>query len=100
MLASYEKSSILDNRTTATKCNSPRNSANREEIQMAPIEDGLPTAEVAKRLGISEATVRNMRKDGRLKGFRPSGKGPIRFPESEVVRHQIETGQLVPAEAA
>jgi len=61
---------------------------------MAPIEDGLPTAEVAKRLGVSNATVRNMYRDGRLKGFRPSGKGPLRIPETEVVRHQIETGQL------
>lgn len=67
---------------------------------MAQIADGLSTAEVADRLGVSEATVRNMRKDGRLFGFRPSGKGPIKFPESEVVRHQIETGQLVPADAA
>ncbi len=66
---------------------------------MAPIVDGLPTAEVATRLGVSDATIRNMVRDGRLKGFRPSGRGPIRIPESEVVRHQIETGQLSPAEA-
>ena len=68
---------------------------------MAPIADGLPTAEVAARLGVSDATVRNMVRDGRLAGFRPSGKGPIRIPESEVVRHQIDTGQLAaPAAAA
>ncbi len=68
---------------------------------MATTTDGLSTAEVASRLGVDPTTVRNMVRDGRLHAFRPSGakRGMYRIPESEVVRHQIETGQLVPAEA-
>lgn len=69
---------------------------------MATTTDGLSTAEVAIRLGVDPTTVRNMVRDGRLKAFRPTGhiRGNFRIPESEVVRHQIETGQLVPADAA
>lgn len=67
---------------------------------MATTTDGLSTAEVASRLGVDPTTVRNMNRDGRLKGYRPTGRGRLRFPESEVTRFQTETGQLAPAEAA
>jgi len=61
---------------------------------MATTTDGLSTAEVASRLGVDPTTVRNMRRDGRLKGYRPTGRGPFRFAETEVTRFQIDTGQL------
>jgi excisionase family DNA binding protein len=67
----------------------------------ATVEGSLSTIEVAEQIGVSESTVRNMIRDGRLKAFRPSGsaRGQYRVLASEVVRHQIDTGQL-PAPAA
>lgn len=67
---------------------------------MATTRTWLTVAEVADRLEVSVSTVHLMLKDGRLNGYRPTGIGPFRIPESEVVRHQIETGQLVQADAA
>lgn len=69
---------------------------------MATTTDGLTTAEVASQLGVDPTTVRNMIRDGRLKGFRPTGatRGKILIPVSEVVRHQLETGQLPTPAAA
>jgi excisionase family DNA binding protein len=68
----------------------------------ATMEDSLSTVEVAEQIGVSESTVRNMIRDGRLRAFRPSGakRGQYRVLTSEVVRHQIETGQLAEPAAA
>lgn len=65
---------------------------------MATTRTWLTVAEVADRIEVSVSTVHLMLKDGRLNGYRPTGVGLWRVPESEVVRHQIETGQLVPAD--
>ena len=67
---------------------------------MATTRTWLKVAEVAERLEVSVSTVHLMLNDGRLNGYRPTGIGPWRVLESEVVRHQIETGQLIPADAA
>lgn len=61
----------------------------------------LTVAEVADEFGMSVSTVHVMIKDGRLQAYRPSGspRGMYRVPQAEVVRLQIETGQITPAAA-
>jgi excisionase family DNA binding protein len=69
---------------------------------MATTRTWLTVAEVADVFGVSVSTVHNMIKDGRILAIRPSGapRGQYRIPGSEVVRHQLETGQLPTPAAA
>lgn len=76
---------------------------------MESTRDEVSVSEAARRFGVSARTVTNMINSGVIKARRPTGakRGMFRIPEAEIerhladseVRHQIETGQLVPAEA-
>lgn len=54
---------------------------------------GLRVAEVATKIGVSTGTVRNMIRDGRLTGFKPTGhaRGMWLVPATDVERHLART---------
>jgi len=63
-----------------------------EEMVMA-VEGDLNVPEVAKRLRISEFSVRNYLRAGRLRGYRPGGKrAGWRIPVSELKSFIAEAG--------
>lgn len=57
--------------------------------------DALPVADAARHLGVSVSTLHTMLRDGRLRGYRPTGaaRGAWRVPRSEIHRHLVHTGQ-------